>query len=117
MTVVEGHAYVRTKLLLDGAMHVGPVVAVGKQQPFPPKMLARDHWQFGDGMLLRGRDQQLLPPERQHIESWRVNRGAQERDVDATAPVVWNWWETYIQRKPRWPVALAALDKLLREES
>ena len=32
-------AHVRTKLLLGSAMHVGPIVAVGKSQPFAPEMV------------------------------------------------------------------------------
>lgn len=84
MAIVECHGYACTKLLLDSAMHVGPIIAVSKQQPFTPEMFSCDRSQFGDWMPLGGRDQQVLSPERQHIESWRVDWGSQERDVDAS---------------------------------
>jgi len=65
-------------------MHVGPIITVGKQQPFTPEMLSCDRSQFGDRMPFRGRDQQVLPPEQRHIESRRVDWVSQERDVDAS---------------------------------
>ncbi len=46
------------------------------------------------------------------LENWvRVSS-----ELNSTSDPLWNWWETYIKRKPRWPVALAALDKLLRAD-
>jgi hypothetical protein len=35
-------------------------------------------------------------------------------DAASTSALLWSWWEAYLDRKPPWPVALAALDELLR---
>jgi hypothetical protein len=51
-----------------------------------------------------------LTPEtvRQAIGAWRLSV---PQDVDAAA-LVMDWWQTYQQTRPPWPVALKALDQL-----
>jgi len=43
------------------------------------------------------------------VEAWRLNRA----DADIPA-VLGQWWQTYIESRPPFSVALAALDQLLR---
>lgn len=56
-------------------------------------------------------DQQLLSAA---LDAWVLPAfpGA-NTSADTLAAVVWNWWRTYERTKPPWPVALAALDRLL----
>jgi hypothetical protein len=43
------------------------------------------------------------------INAWRV-RHSFTGDVPTT---LWTWWQTYLESRPNWPVALAALDEML----
>lgn len=38
-------------------------------------------------------------------------------DSDAMAETLSQWWETYLESRPGWPVALAALDRMIRDEA
>jgi hypothetical protein len=42
------------------------------------------------------------------IDAWRL---VVPPDVDGPA-TVWQWWQTYLETRPPWPVALAALDQM-----
>ena len=37
-------------------------------------------------------------------------------DVDPV-DVVWRWWGTYLETRPRWDIAFTALDRMLRGDS
>lgn len=43
------------------------------------------------------------------LERWRV-AGTTGGDL---APVISDWWQTYLDTQPAWPIALAALDRML----
>ena len=51
-----------------------------------------------------------LSPEtiRRAIEAWRL---VVPPDVDGPATVL-QWWQTYLETRPPWPIALAALDQM-----
>lgn len=55
----------------------------------------------------------------QAAAAWRVGEGGADsagfagRDAAACAETTWSWWETYSQRHPDWPTALAALSAML----
>ena len=38
-----------------------------------------------------------------------------EPDSAAAAETIWQWWEVYQNARPQWPVALAALDRMLND--
>jgi hypothetical protein len=64
----------------------------------PAVARALDHWMGGRGSC-RAEDGEL-----------GVSDGISADDL---AAIVWQWWETYHASRPRWSVALAALDKML----
>lgn len=47
------------------------------------------------------------------LSAWRVITPAEIDPVD----VVWRWWETYLDTRPAWEIALTALDRMLEGTS
>jgi hypothetical protein len=43
------------------------------------------------------------------LKTWQIVTPADLDPVD----VVWRWWETYLDTRPRWEIALTALDRML----
>ncbi len=46
------------------------------------------------------------------LDLWRVDPAGQ-KDAKQLAAVLTNWWDTYAASRPAWPIALAALDRML----
>jgi len=53
------------------------------------------------------------------LTTWHADKGGNDsagsagRNAAQLAEVVWTWWETYNERHPAWPTALAALSQML----
>ncbi len=45
------------------------------------------------------------------VQAWQLPVA----DADATLDVLWQWWETYLEARPAWPVAITALDRMLEK--
>jgi len=47
------------------------------------------------------------------LQAWNVMTPPEVDPVD----VVWRWWSTYLETRPRWDIAFTALDRMLRSDS
>jgi hypothetical protein len=46
------------------------------------------------------------------IEHWNIHIPVERSISEEIVPILMDWWETYLQTKPSWPIALQALEKM-----
>jgi hypothetical protein len=82
--------------IYQGPMHRERLRIVGPAALLPPIVTAAAEVELVAGGV---------PTVAQAIELWGL--------APLDSAILWDWWETYLASPPTWPVALAALDRML----